>query len=78
MSNYLDDYVGTWERFKIFTQENPDYRIKTHVLEESLAKECDVYIVKTEIYRTEVDSNPWTTGLSSDVPDKTTASIVCN
>ncbi len=70
MSNYLDDYVGTWERFKQFAQENPDYRIKTHVLEESLAKECDVYIVKTEIYRTEVDSNPWTTGLSSESKSK--------
>ena len=70
MSNYLDDYVGTWERFKIFAQENPDYRIKTHVLEESLAKECDVYIVKTELFRTEVDANPWTTGLSSESKSK--------
>ena len=65
MSNYLDDYVGTWERFKQFISENPDYRIKTHVLAESLAKDCDVYIVKCEIWRTEADANPWTTGLSS-------------
>ncbi len=36
----------------------------------SLAKECDVYIVKTEIFRTEVDANPWTTGLSSEVKTK--------
>jgi hypothetical protein len=70
MSNYLDDYVGTWERFKAFAKDHPDYRIKTHVLEESLAKECDVYIVKTEIYRTEVDANPWTTGLSSESKSK--------
>jgi hypothetical protein len=70
MSNYLDDYVGVWERFKLFTKENPDYRIKTHVLTECLSKECDVYIVKTEIYRTEVDANPWTTGLSSESKSK--------
>ncbi len=70
MSNYLDDYVGVWERFKQFIAENPDYRIKTHVLAESLTKDCDVYIVKTEIFRTEVDGNPWTTGLSSEVKSK--------
>ncbi len=50
MSNYLDNYVGVWERFAEFTKAHPDYRIKTHVLAESLAKECDVYIVKTEIF----------------------------
>jgi hypothetical protein len=66
MSNYLDDYVGVWDRFKQFIAENPDYRIKTHVLAESLAKDCDVYIVKCEIWRTEADANPWTTGLSSE------------
>jgi len=70
MSNYLDNYVGVWERFAEFTKAHPDYRIKTHVLAESLAKECDVYIVKTEIFRTEVDANPWTTGLSSEVKTK--------
>jgi hypothetical protein len=70
MSNYLDNYVGVWERFAEFTKAHPDYRVKTHVLAESLAKECDVYIVKTEIFRTEVDANPWTTGLSSEVKTK--------
>jgi len=70
MSNYLDDYVGVWERFKQFIAEHPDYRIKTHVLAESLTKDCDVYIVKTEIFRTEVDANPWTTGLSSESKSK--------
>jgi len=70
MSNYLDDYVGVWERFKQFVKDCPDYRIKTHVLTECLSKECDVYIVKTEIYRTEVDANPWTTGLSSESKSK--------
>jgi hypothetical protein len=70
MSNYLDDYVGVWDRFKQFVSDHPDYRIKTFVLEESLAKECDVYIVKCEIWRTEVDANPWTTGLSSESKSK--------
>ena len=66
MSNYLDDYVGVQDRLKLFITQYPDYRIKTHVLEESLAKECDVYIVKVELYRTEADANAWTTGLSSE------------
>ena len=66
MSNYLDDYVGVQDRLKQFISEYPDYRIKTHVLEEALVKECDVYIVKVELYRTEADANPWTTGLSSE------------
>jgi hypothetical protein len=70
MSNYLDEYVGTWERFKQFIEANPDYRVKTHVLAESLAKDCDVYIVKCEIWRTEADANPWTTGLSSESKSK--------
>ena len=70
MSNYLEDYVGTWERYKQFIEAYPDYRIKTHVLAESLAKECDVYIVKCEIWRTEADANPWTTGLSSESKQK--------
>ena len=70
MSNYLDDYVGVWDRFKQFVAQYPDYRIKTFVLEESLSKECDVYIVKCEIWRTEADANPWTTGLSSESKSK--------
>jgi len=50
MSNYLDDYVSVQDRLKEFINAYPDYRIKTHVLEESLASNCDVYIVKTELY----------------------------
>lgn len=66
MSNYLDDYVSVQDRLKEFINAYPDYRIKTHVLEESLAASCDVYIVKSELYRTEADAAPWTTGLSSE------------
>lgn len=70
MSNYLDDYVSVQDRLKEFINAYPDYRIKTHVLEESLTTSCDVYIVKTELYRTEADAAPWTTGLSSEAKSK--------
>jgi hypothetical protein len=59
MSNYLDDYVGVQDRLKAFIKDFPDYRIKTHCLAESLVKECDVYIVKVELYRTEADPVPY-------------------
>ena len=52
MSNYLDDYVSVQDRLKEFINAYPDYRIKTHVLEESLTSACDVYIVKCELFRT--------------------------
>ena len=70
MSNYLDDYVSVQDRLKEFINAYPDYRIKTHVLEESLTPNCDVYIVKTELYRTEADAAAWTTGLSSESKQK--------
>ena len=66
MSNYLDDYVGVQDRLRAFIKDFPDYRIKTHCLAESLAKECDVYIVKCELWRTEADANPFVTGLSTE------------
>ena len=70
MSNYLDDYVSVQDRLKEFINAYPDYRIKTHTLAESLVANCDVYIVKVELYRTEADNNPWTTGLSSESKSK--------
>jgi hypothetical protein len=70
MSNYLDDYVSVQDRLKEFINAYPDYRIKTHVLEESLTSACDVYIVKVELYRTEADASAWTTGLSSESKSK--------
>ena len=70
MSNYLDDYVSVQDRLKEFINDYPDYRIKTHLLAESLVPNCDVYIVKTELYRTEADAAPWTTGLSSESKSK--------
>jgi hypothetical protein len=70
MSNYLEDYVSVQDRLKEFINEYPDYRIKSHVLEESLSPSCDVYIVKVELYRTEADAAAWTTGLSSESKSK--------
>ncbi len=70
MSNYLDDYVSVQQRLKEFINAYPDYRIKTHILAESLVANCDVYIVKVECYRTEADIHPWTTGLSSESKSK--------
>jgi len=70
MSNYLDDYVSVQDRLKEFINAYPDYRIKTHILAESLVANCDVYIIKTELYRTEADLHPWTTGLSSESKSK--------
>ena len=70
MSNDLDDYVSVQDRLKEFINAYPDYRIKTHILAESLVANCDGYIIKTELYRTEADAHPWTTGLSSESKSK--------
>lgn len=70
MSNWTEDYVSVQDRLKEFINAYPDYRIKTHVLEESLTNSCDVYIVKVELYRTEADAAAWTTGLSSESKSK--------
>lgn len=70
MSNWTEEYVGVNERLAQFIKDYPDYRIKTHCLAESLAKECDVYIVKTELWRTEADPAPFVTGLSSESKQK--------
>lgn len=70
MSNWTEDYVSVQDRLKEFINAFPDYRIKSHVLEESLQPNCDVYIVKVELYRTEADAAAWTTGLSSESKSK--------
>ena len=70
MSNYLDNYRPGQERLAEFIAKYPDFRVKTHVLTESLARECDVYIVKAEIYRTEADNEAWTTGISTEIKQK--------
>lgn len=70
MSNWTEDYVSVQDRLKEYISAYPDYRIKSHVLEESLQPNCDVYIVKVELYRTEADAAAWTTGLSSESKSK--------
>lgn len=70
MSNYLDNYKPGQERLAEFIKDFPDFRIKTHVLAESLAANCDVYIVKAEIFRTEADQEAWTTGISTEAKGK--------
>jgi hypothetical protein len=66
MSSWLENYEGVWERFNKFKAEFPDYRHKSHVLAESLTKDSSVYIVKTELWRTWNDPEPFATGLSSE------------
>ena len=70
MSNWLDNYEGVWERFSKFKAEFPDYRHNSHVLAESLSKDSDVFIVKTELWRTWNDTEPFATGLSSEPKSK--------
>lgn len=70
MSNYLENYKPGQERLSQFIKDFPDFRIKTHVLAESLATNCDVYIVKAEIFRTEADQEAWTTGISTENKQK--------
>jgi hypothetical protein len=69
-SNWLENYEGVWDRFKKFAIDHPDYRHKSFVLAESLTTQSDVYIVKTELWRTWNDPEPFATGLSSEVKSK--------
>jgi len=73
MSNWLENYEGVWDRFNKFKAEYPDYRHKSHVLAESLSRESEVFIVKTELWRTWNDTEPFATGLSSELKSKSYA-----
>lgn len=77
MTNWLNDYEGVWERFNKFKTEFPDYRIKTHILAESLHPQSDVFIIKTELYRTWNDTEPFATGLSSEPKSKSYSIEMC-
>jgi hypothetical protein len=77
MSNWLNDYEGVWARFEKFKVDHPDYRHKSHILAESLAANCDVFIIKTELYRTWNDPEPFATGLSSEPKSKQYAIEQC-
>ena len=58
----LDDYETVEERLIKFWKEHPDGLIHTELL--NMAP--NQYIVKASIYRTEVDSRAWTTGLAEE------------
>jgi len=58
----LDDYETVEERLVKYWKDHPDGQIHTKLLEQSANR----FIVLAEIYRTEADSRPWTTGLAEE------------
>lgn len=58
----LEDYETVEERLVKYWKEHPDGRIKTTLLEANASR----FIVLAEIFRTEVDAHPWTTGLAEE------------
>ena len=56
----LEDYETVEERLIKFWKEHPDGRIYTELLEATPSR----FIVRAEIFRTEVDSKAWTSGLA--------------
>lgn len=58
----LEDYDLVEDRLSKYWKDNPDGRIETTLVESTLQR----FIVKASIYRTEVDSQPWTTGYAEE------------
>lgn len=58
----LDDYETVEERLVKFWKDHQDGQIHTKLLEQSANR----FIVLAEIYRTEADARPWTTGLAEE------------
>lgn len=58
----LEDYETVEERLVKYWKDHPDGQIHTKLLEQSSNR----FIVLAEIYRTEADSRPWTTGLAEE------------
>lgn len=58
----LDDYETVEERLIKFWKEHPDGQIHTKLLNQDSGR----FIVLAEIYRTEADGRPWTTGLAEE------------
>jgi hypothetical protein len=63
MAFNINDYETVEVRLAKFISENPDFRIYTELLESSPTR----FIVRASIYRTELDANPWATGLAYEV-----------
>lgn len=58
----LEDYETVEERLIKFWKDHPDGQIHTKLLDQNSGR----FIVIAEIYRTEADSRPWTTGLAEE------------
>ena len=58
----LDDYETVEERLIKYWKDHPDGQIHTEIIECSGSR----FIVKANIYRTEADARPWTTGLAEE------------
>jgi len=63
MAFNIMDYETVEVRLGKFIAEYPDFRIYTELLESSATR----FIVRASIYRTELDANPWATGLAYEV-----------
>ena len=58
----LEDYETVEERLTKFWKDQPDGRINTTLLEANTTR----FIVRAEIFRTEVDPQPWATGIAEE------------
>ena len=58
----LEDYETVEERLIKFWKDHPDGQIHTKLLDQNSGR----FIVLAEIYRTEADGRPWTTGLAEE------------
>ena len=58
----LEDYETVEERLTKFWKDHPDGRINTTLLEANPTR----FIVRAEIFRTEVDAHPWSTGIAEE------------
>ena len=58
----LEDYETVEERLTKFWKDHPDGRINTTLLEANTTR----FIVRAEIFRTEVDPQPWATGIAEE------------
>jgi hypothetical protein len=58
----LEDYETVEERLTKFWKDHPDGRINTALLEANTTR----FIIRAEIFRTEVDAHPWATGIAEE------------
>ncbi len=63
MTFNINDYETVEVRLAKFIAEYPDFRIYTELLESSATR----FIVRASIYRTELDAQPWATGLAYEM-----------